>query len=300
MQRNLFEELPLEIGDYISPHASLSDVARLVSVSQSVNALFSHSLIQRQVLKLCEMVQQADYATAKKMMLTHSGLMLQEVKINGQSFSPLKLAYRKVDTAMGQIFLEAVKGSPDLQEAFFQQLNEPIEQEDFEFIFVAYEIFIREYARWCNSEISPDELDAAWLALGRQQRLLPQHILKEFCREGSWWGVGSAFNNMTPPMSPGIAILTGETWVSSYPALVFGDNETYTLMRGEWHGGVGSFVISYQALSKTDWIDGEPWREDLAILRHLCTVRKNAFEQLKDPTIALAPEPGWLSWCNII
>jgi hypothetical protein len=291
MQRNILEELPPEVPcDYIPPHLGLSDLVKLMSVSTYTQGLFLHPLIQRQASKLLEVVLRADYVTAKKYMLANPRLMF----VYHEGVSPLKLAASKVDTYMVRIFLEAVKPDAGLREKFFQQMNEDIKQDGFRIIFIAYETFIAKYRRWKNGQMTEDKLDEAWTELGQRQRLFPQHILKEFCRVDGKWGVASCFNNAKPPIQPDFSIVNGKTYEQRQPVLVFEDaeKEVYTLVRGEWHGGKGCFANAHAQIPDSQEFDAEPWVEDFAIFRHLCEVRKNDLERLKNPA-CLVPAPSF-------
>ena len=71
---------------------------------------------------------------------------------------------------------------PELLKSFLQQAYEQREHVNLDSIFAAYQNYKTQLAPWRRNEITDQEIALAWFNVGKKQRELPKHLLRDFCR----------------------------------------------------------------------------------------------------------------------
>lgn len=154
-----------------------------------------------ETMKLLHFVQEANYSEAHKKIKFNPQLMFNYVTYknsNGttESITPLKQAFKSLDTFMWLMFYEKVVNNEQYLAAFTQQLSEQKTHISIQALLDEYRIYNDDYNNWLQRKLSDKEIDAAWLMVGKKQRELfseSSHFLKEFCRKTDTWNI-----NFTP------------------------------------------------------------------------------------------------------
>lgn len=243
--------------------------------------------------KLLWDVIRANYEAAEKTIDQDASLIFRSFRFthpDGSSewTSPLKQAFRNLDTYMWTLFYERIKHNSDWVQTFLQQAEEQVTQVDLSPLIVAYKTY--ETKRQSPFSVTRKECDQAWLAIGAEQRKLPIHMLKEFLRGSDTWNLYSDFDVKAspPPNDCWIYDRTDKKrrcWISLFVILMNSRwGASFALYRGD--GNLCPSQWSAVALQ-----EGPRWgpNNDAAVFCHLWEIRKN---NLKDHLALLQKAPA--------
>jgi hypothetical protein len=287
----------------VAPKLELLELARLMQASKSVNALFKKPLLDRKMSAVGNYVEQANYEKLEAIAMADPTLMFNPVlmKVPGESkpvlISPLQFAFKTLDTYMWQLILKAIQHSQNqaLLSRFSAELHQPITHTNLEPLFKAYDDYIKQCGLWLSNQITDQQIDQDWLALGVSQRqYLSMGMLKIFCDKNTDWRPEATFaadENKWPK---------GVCQIKAYYDNKGGGEETLSLDRL----GISFSLVNY---GRADTVAaGAPplpyFRRalavaDLATFRRLLEVRTQDFKQLKAQQLILAPQANS---CNVM
>ena len=290
------EQLPQGVISIVSGYLDKKNLLNLSLGSKTTCSLFKKPLAG--AVKLLHLVQEADYVEAEKMVTADPSLMFQYVhyqKADGTDgiISPLKFAFEIYDTYMWRMFEEKITNDTELMALFTKQAQEQTEHVNLEPLFTRYETYDKNHSLWRSNKISDKTLDQAWsdvAVMQRDRKVLPRHMLKEFCREGDSWSPTSTFDVNTYPAPSDMNIIADEKEIPiSTLGLIRG--ALSKLVRGissarmRWNSTAASDsphpLFSSFLGPKTDYSIHPARKYDVWTFRRLHEVRKNDFEKLQ-------------------
>jgi hypothetical protein len=260
----------------VVPYLDLQDVSNVALTSKSMFKMFAKPL---QIGTLLNLILAADYEKVKNIITRQPEIMFQwapfkyenhTVKV--ENISALKLSFSLLDTRMWKICWEAIKDNPNYIAKFFAQSKETKNFLNLEPLFTEYKNYHMQYKRWLRGIIYNTALEQAWLAVGRMQRkILPVHMMKEFCREDITWTHGSSFRvaDATCPTHTNVYNYDTGTMTTLFPFTAqAGLGFDFSFIRGDDSDLLKPSVTQHVALGV---------EHDAAVLRQVYQTRRDEF-----------------------
>lgn len=298
------EKLPLELWDHINQYLPVSDASRFAKTCKkaflfgcnSKTHTFYNKYIHttnQNVQKLLLHVARGEQGEAEAMLKEEPSLLLEKdtvIDLSGRKFENItafQIALWNLDRHMWEMIQKHL--SP-YQNEIVKQLREHQSKDNppayviaqgrhfnFQPIKNAYQTYLNYYNQvdWryysndffkgCYSRKIRKELDSLWLEIGKEQRLLPAHVIHEYFRHDRTFIV----NNRAPAF-----------------------DETYLPRKTIFYDGLGDFTLIRAARvvagrSSNWWAMGSSYLlddvgpADFAAVSSLCEVRADEFKQLE-------------------
>lgn len=187
------EQIPKGVAQEIGSHLEGKDLVSVSLASKKTLSFFQKSL---QAAKLLHFVKEANYISANKIINTEPLLMFQCARYQNETISPLKLAFKLLDTRMWEMFYDVIKHNAQFVAKFIKQADEQTELVDLKYFVDAYDCFVQAHHSFAMENLTEKQLAQVWLQVGYVQRMvLPRHMLKEFSHKNCTWSPKSEFND---------------------------------------------------------------------------------------------------------
>lgn len=181
---------------HIAPHLGLKDLKHLTETSKTLNILFKHSLIQHkitliqaQLVDLLQYVAHDEQDRAERLIKARPELLFLKSEVTDYSdrtfnmISPFQYAAWSYDMRMLDMMQHYIP--KDYRQEALKQIKELEEQstehgKHFDFIPFLYEleIYVKRFPNWSDHDRAHH-----WIIhVGRLQRFLPAHVIKEYCQ----------------------------------------------------------------------------------------------------------------------
>lgn len=147
-------------------------------------------------------IKKFNFDAMERKIKKNPGLMfIQVMDDDNQYISPLQYALKTLNSWVWKIMYERIINDNELVNLFITQANQQREYINLDELLAAYKAYIdlvNANSKSSNVLIMSPSLNAAWLEIGKQQRLIPRHMLYELlCGLNSWsnttdFGIGSS------------------------------------------------------------------------------------------------------------
>lgn len=192
-QFKIEEDFPEEIvKTVLAPQIANRHFPSLVRLSETSHLFYrgSKELIeQKRAKKLLSLIIQAAWHKAEKICMSNPAVIFKYVtlrKDGKQKISPLRLAIKLLDTYMWNMFWEKIQDNNHYVKLFLKQARKQTKHINLEPLFNGYAEFNKYYRLYVGCHTSWEIYWGALAELGvKQVKLLPTHMLIEFCRRGN-------------------------------------------------------------------------------------------------------------------
>lgn len=184
------------IEHFITPLLSLRDLSRLARTCHGANKLFKQHLTEIGVARLLQHVAFGEQEQAEKMLQSTPGLLLHKGNVTDysrrtfHSITAFQYALWALDRHMWTMILKYLPREEATKQLHDHVYNQKDSYYDFAPLINALQTYVDNCDDWTD-----DEHSQHWIkVVGGAQRLVPVHVVNEYCREDRSFGLLPQFN----------------------------------------------------------------------------------------------------------